>query len=128
MKPNVSVQPSPLHAHARRPGAARFGLLSGPIPAIAVLWLTAGGHRRRGQAAQYPTIFNSADVAVVSKTDLAAAAGFDWDLSSGNIQAVRPGMPIVRVSARPGEGMDAFTGLLEARLAELRAPVEATAT
>ncbi|HEX2451573.1 MAG TPA: hydrogenase nickel incorporation protein HypB [Gemmatimonadales bacterium] len=77
---------------------------------------------------KYPTIFNSADVAVVSKTDLAAAAGFDWDLASGNLQAVRPGMPIVRVSARTGEGMDAFTGLLEARLAELRAPAEATAT
>ena len=71
---------------------------------------------------KYPTIFNSADIAVVSKTDMAAAAGFDWDLASANIEAVRPGMPIVRVSARTGEGMDEYLALLETRLAELRTP------
>jgi hypothetical protein len=31
-------------------------------------------------------------------------------------------MPILGVSARSGEGMDVFCDLLEARLAELRAP------
>jgi hydrogenase nickel incorporation protein HypB len=71
---------------------------------------------------KYPTIFSSADIAVISKTDLATAAGFDWDLAVSNIQAVRPGMPIFRVSARTCEGMDGFLSLLEARLAELRAP------
>jgi hydrogenase nickel incorporation protein HypB len=71
---------------------------------------------------KYPTIFNSADIAVISKTDLASAAGFDWDLATSNIRAVRPGMPIVGVSARTCEGMDGFLGLLDARLAELRAP------
>ena len=71
---------------------------------------------------KYPTIFNSADIAVVSKIDMAAAAGFDWDLASRHIQAVRPGMPIVRVSARSGEGTDEYLALLEARLAELRTP------
>jgi len=75
---------------------------------------------------KYPTIFNSSDVAVVTKTDLAAAVEFDWVAASGNIQAVRPGMPIIRVSARNGEGMEEFFALLDARLAELRAPVEAS--
>ncbi len=41
---------------------------------------------------KYPTIFNSADVAVVTKMDLAQAVEFDWQAAYGNIQAVRPGM------------------------------------
>ena len=31
---------------------------------------------------KYPTIFNSADVAVITKTDLAAAVEFDWDAAT----------------------------------------------
>ena len=43
---------------------------------------------------KYPTIFNSADVAVVTKMDLAAAVEFDSNTAHNNIQAVRPGMPV----------------------------------
>src|SRR6202451_4132642 len=39
---------------------------------------------------KYPTIFNSADVCVITKMDLAAAVEFDWHSAYGNIQAVRP--------------------------------------
>src|SRR5437764_490414 len=39
---------------------------------------------------KYPTIFNSADVAVITKIDLAAAVEFDWAAVEGNIQRVRP--------------------------------------
>src|ERR1700726_5240132 len=46
---------------------------------------------------KYPTIFNTADVAVVTKTDLAAAVQFDWALAERNIQLVRPGMQILKV-------------------------------
>jgi len=35
---------------------------------------------------KYPTIFNTADVAIVTKTDLAAAAGFDRDPLLRNIE------------------------------------------
>jgi hydrogenase nickel incorporation protein HypB len=73
---------------------------------------------------KYPTIFNSGDIAVVSKVDLAAAVEFDWTAATANIHAVRPGMPIVGVSARTGEGIDACSDLLEGRLSELRAPAE----
>jgi hydrogenase nickel incorporation protein HypB len=61
---------------------------------------------------KYPTIFNSADVAVVTKTDLAAAVEFDWDTAHANIQAVRPGMRVLKVSAKTGEGMTAWLELL----------------
>src|ERR1700681_2916172 len=53
---------------------------------------------------KYPTIFNTADVAVVTKMDLAAAVDLDWDTLARNIQAVRPGMPVATVSAKTGEG------------------------
>ena len=70
---------------------------------------------------KYPTIFNSADVAVVTKMDLAPAAEFDWAAAYGNIQAVRPGMQVFKVSAKTGEGMQDFLHLLAARRDELRA-------
>jgi hydrogenase nickel incorporation protein HypB len=54
---------------------------------------------------KYPTIFNSSDVAVISKIDLAAAVEFDWAAVERNIQRVRPGMRVLRVSAKSGEGM-----------------------
>src|SRR5690348_16901528 len=53
---------------------------------------------------KYPTIFNTADWAVLTKMDLAEAVGFDEPAALANIQSVRPGMPVVRVSAKTGEG------------------------
>ena len=69
---------------------------------------------------KYPTIFNSADVAIVTKLDLAEAVEFNWETAYSNIQAVRPGMRVFRVSAKTGEGMDQYLGFLASRLAELR--------
>ena len=54
---------------------------------------------------KYPTIFNTADLAVITKCDLAEAAGCDLELLRYNIEAVRPGMPVRMVSARSGLGM-----------------------
>jgi hydrogenase nickel incorporation protein HypB len=69
---------------------------------------------------KYPTIFNSADVAVVTKMDLAPAVEFDWDTAYCNIQAVRPGMHVLRLSAKTGDGMEEYLDFLTARLDELR--------
>lgn len=65
---------------------------------------------------KYPTIFNSADVAIVTKMDLASAVEFDWQSAFGNIQAVRPGMQVFRLSAKTGEGMNEYLDFLVARL------------
>ncbi|MFZ0419463.1 MAG: hydrogenase nickel incorporation protein HypB [Candidatus Sulfotelmatobacter sp.] len=70
---------------------------------------------------KYPTIFNSADVAVVSKIDLAKAVEFDWPAAYGNVQAVRPGMLVFKLSAKSGEGMDEYLDFLKKRLHESRA-------
>jgi hydrogenase nickel incorporation protein HypB len=62
---------------------------------------------------KYPTIFNTADVAVFTKTDLAAAAEFDAEAARRNVRSVRPGMEIFEVSAKTGEGMDRWLSFLE---------------
>src|SRR5262245_58484736 len=46
----------------------------------------------------------AADVAVITKTDLAAAVGFDRELLLRNIEQVRPGLEVLAVSARTGDG------------------------
>jgi hydrogenase nickel incorporation protein HypB len=55
---------------------------------------------------KYPTIFNTADVAVITKLDLAAAVEFDLESARDNIQRVRPGVRVFEVSSKTGEGMD----------------------
>jgi hydrogenase nickel incorporation protein HypB len=70
---------------------------------------------------KYPTIFNSADVAVITKMDLAAAVEFDEAAVDRNIQAVRPGMPMLKVSTKSGEGIAGFFDFLEAKRNSLRA-------
>ena len=72
---------------------------------------------------KYPTIFNSADVAVITKIDLAEAAEFSWETAERNIHAVRPGMRILGTSARKGIGMPEYISFLEARLEESRSAV-----
>ena len=64
---------------------------------------------------KYPTIFNSADVAVITKMDLAAAVEFDEALARKNIDAVRPGMEILKVSSKKVAGMAEFLEFLERR-------------
>ena len=55
---------------------------------------------------KYPTIFNTADVAIITKMDMAEAAGIDLDLLVRNIHGVRPGMPILKVSSRSRQGIE----------------------
>lgn len=63
---------------------------------------------------KYPTMFNSADVAVFTKIDIAAAVEFDRAAATAAIQAVHPGMMILETSAKTGEGMDRWLDYLRA--------------
>jgi hydrogenase nickel incorporation protein HypB len=69
---------------------------------------------------KYPTIFNSADVAVLTKMDLSHAVEFDEPTALANIQAVHPGMQVLRVSAKTGLGMKEFIDFLGLRRAAPR--------
>jgi hydrogenase nickel incorporation protein HypB len=71
---------------------------------------------------KYPTIFNSSDVAIITKNELASAVEFDWEAARKSIESVRPGMQIFRLSAKTGEGMQQFLDFLSHRPAEHRAP------
>jgi hydrogenase nickel incorporation protein HypB len=61
---------------------------------------------------KYPTIFNSADIAVVTKLDLAEAAWCYLEESVRSVNSVRPSVPIVKLSTRTGESIDLLKGLL----------------
>ncbi|MFE5399943.1 hydrogenase nickel incorporation protein HypB [Streptomyces sp. NPDC056580] len=68
---------------------------------------------------KYPTAFGSAHLVVVTKTDLAEAAGFDEAAFRANVQRVNPGVEVVRSCARTGDGSDT---LLEHALAARATP------
>jgi hydrogenase nickel incorporation protein HypB len=69
---------------------------------------------------KYPTIFNTSDLAVITKADLAAAAGFDRAAALANVEAVRPGMAVLEVSAKTGAGIDGWLMTLRGRRASKR--------
>jgi hydrogenase nickel incorporation protein HypB len=66
---------------------------------------------------KYPTIFNTADLVVVTKMDLADAVEFDLAAADSNIQRVRPGMPMLKVSSKSGTGMGDWLQFLTSSLA-----------
>ncbi len=67
---------------------------------------------------KYPGLFNSADAAVITKTDLTGPCGFDRELALKNINQIRPGVRIFETSAKTGTGMDVWLDYLaeQARL------------
>jgi hydrogenase nickel incorporation protein HypB len=76
---------------------------------------------------KYPTIFNSSDVAIITKMDLAEACEFDVAAARRNIQTVRPGMRVFEISAKTGLGMDVLFDYLQQQVARSReARAEAT--
>jgi len=76
---------------------------------VALLSVTEG----EDKPLKYPTLFNSADAAVLTKIDIAEPCGFDRDLALKNINEIRPGIRIFETSSKTGAGMDAWLGYLE---------------
>jgi hydrogenase nickel incorporation protein HypB len=63
---------------------------------------------------KYPKMFKTADVVLITKTDLAAATGFDRELALANLAAVAPQAKVLEVSARTGAGMAEWYAYLDA--------------
>ena len=80
---------------------------------LALLSVTEG----EDKPLKYPGLFNTADVAAITKIDLAVACEFDRDLARANIESVRPGMRILETSAKTGAGLDDWLGYLADRRA-----------
>jgi len=69
---------------------------------VALLSVTEG----EDKPLKYPTMFNSADAAVITKMDIAEPCGFDRAEALKNINEIRPGIRIFETSAKTGAGMD----------------------
>jgi hydrogenase nickel incorporation protein HypB len=68
---------------------------------VVLMSVTEGEDKPR----KYPTIFNSADAAVITKVDLAAAVDFNCDEAVASIRSVRPELPVMEVSSRTACGL-----------------------
>lgn len=87
---------------------------------VALLSVTEG----EDKPLKYPTLFNSADVAVITKIDLAEACDFNRELARNNLREIRPEIAIFETSAKTGAGFDAWMSFLaQARIARQQAGI-----
>jgi hydrogenase nickel incorporation protein HypB len=61
---------------------------------------------------KYPPMFQSADVVIISKIDLAEACGYDRDTALANIRRAAPKAKVFETSAKTGQGLDAWREFL----------------
>jgi hydrogenase nickel incorporation protein HypB len=80
---------------------------------VAVISVTEG----EDKPLKYPDMFTVSEIALLNKVDLAPYCDVDLDLYEANLKRVNPGIEILRISARTGEGMEAWVAWLRDRLA-----------
>lgn len=68
---------------------------------------------------KYPKLFHSADVAVITKIDLAEACEFDRAAAHRNIHEIRPDIPIFETSAKKRVGIEEWVGYIESLRASI---------
>jgi hydrogenase nickel incorporation protein HypB len=72
--------------------------------------------------AKYPVMFRAADALLITKTDLLAVLDdFDPAKAERHLRELANPAPVIRLSARKGEGMTAWLAWLRGQLAEQRA-------
>jgi hydrogenase nickel incorporation protein HypB len=79
---------------------------------IVVLSITEG----EDKPLKYPDIFAAADLMVLNKSDLLPHLDFNVDECMTNARRVNPGINILTVSARTGEGLSALCAWIETRM------------
>jgi hydrogenase nickel incorporation protein HypB len=65
---------------------------------------------------KYPVMFRSADLVAINKIDLLPHLDFDLDLFRENLRKINPGVTTLEISARTGEGVEAWCDWLRARV------------
>ncbi|MBL8563287.1 MAG: hydrogenase nickel incorporation protein HypB [Gemmobacter sp.] len=80
---------------------------------VAILSVTEG----EDKPLKYPDMFTAARLAILNKTDLAPHCDADLMAYEANLKRVNPALTVLRVSARTGEGMEAWLAWLRAGLA-----------
>jgi hydrogenase nickel incorporation protein HypB len=81
---------------------------------VAILSVTEG----EDKPLKYPDMFTAARLAILTKLDLAPHCDADLAAYEANLRRVNPGIEILRLSTRTGEGMAGWLDWLNARLAE----------
>ncbi|MDD5225089.1 MAG: hydrogenase nickel incorporation protein HypB [bacterium] len=71
---------------------------------VAILSITEG----EDKPLKYPLLFRRAHVMLLSKIDLLPHLQYDQKLAEGNVKKINPKLPILPVSAKTGEGFDAW--------------------
>lgn len=71
---------------------------------VAILSVTEG----EDKPVKYPDMFHAADIMILNKTDLLPHLDFDVDACIAYARRVNPTIQILQLSARTGEGMDAW--------------------
>ncbi|MYM53677.1 hydrogenase nickel incorporation protein HypB [Thalassovita mangrovi] len=79
---------------------------------VAVLSVTEG----EDKPLKYPDMFTVSKLALLNKTDLAPHCDVDLDLYEANLRRVNPGIEVLRLSARTGEGMREWIAWLRGNL------------
>jgi hydrogenase nickel incorporation protein HypB len=95
---------------------ARFDL--GEYAKVAILSVTEGDDK----PAKYPQMFAAADLLVINKIDLLSFVDFDVEQCCAHARRVRPDIAVLALSARTGEGMDAWYAWLAAARASVIPP------
>ncbi|MBK8639847.1 MAG: hydrogenase nickel incorporation protein HypB [Chromatiaceae bacterium] len=80
---------------------------------VAILSVTEG----EDKPLKYPDMFHAADLMILNKIDLLPYLDFDMARCLDYARRVNPGIEILQVSARSGEGLDAWYAWLRARMA-----------
>ena len=84
---------------------------------VVVLSVTEGEDKPH----KYPDMFAAADLMLLNKADLLPHLDFDVGACLANALRVNPRLQILTVSARTGEGLEAFVAWIEASAARLNA-------
>ena len=63
---------------------------------------------------KYPDMFRSSHLLLITKVDLLPHLDFDVEALAANARKVNPDIKILKVSAKTGEGMDAWTAFIRA--------------
>ncbi|ROR32529.1 hydrogenase nickel incorporation protein HypB [Inmirania thermothiophila] len=84
----------------------------GEAAKVVILSVTEG----EDKPLKYPDMFAAARLMLVGKVDLAPHVDFDVERAVDHARRVNPGIEVLRLSARTGEGMEAWIAWIERRL------------
>ena len=81
---------------------------------VVVLSVTEG----EDKPAKYPLMFRQCDAMLLNKIDLLPHLEYDVQATLASVAQIHPGMPVFQISAKSGEGFEAWLAWLRTQVAE----------